>query len=136
MVSATLPTSTFNGIDTQVIKVGAAGQPLRDGLNVERLAVGHARHADAGEPHQRVLRALHLRATRNCALRLLGADDAVFTEPLDQLAPVERAGEEAFCRVDSGGDAGRCGGLTALMGGTVPDESRSGSSGPAQDQLA
>ena len=74
----------------QIAQASPAGQPPGNGLDVQRLAVRHARHADAGQPDQRVLRALHLRAAGNGALGLGIADHAVLSEPLHQPAPVQR----------------------------------------------
>ena len=78
-------------IDTQVLHPEARGQPLGQRLDVQRLAVAGAAHRHAGQPHQRVLHALGLRAAGDGALCLLGGDQAVVAGPLHQAAPVDRA---------------------------------------------
>jgi hypothetical protein len=59
-------------VDAQVLQPAAAGQPLRQHLDVQRLAVALALHGHTGQAHQRVLGALGLGTARNGALRFFG----------------------------------------------------------------
>ncbi|MNX75262.1 hypothetical protein D3C86_1067280 [compost metagenome] len=89
-------------IDAQVGQAGAAGEPLRERLEVERLAVGLARHGHVGQAHQRRLAALGLGAARDGALGLHRRDHAVGGEPFDQATQVERT----FVAGSRGGSGG------------------------------
>ena len=79
------------GIDAQIVQPGTRGQPLRQRLDVERLAVARSRHRDRGKPHQGMLGAFGLRAARDRAPRLIRGNQAVMAQPFDQEAPIQRS---------------------------------------------
>ena len=66
------------------------GQPLRQRLDVERLAVAGSRHRDCGKPHQGMLGAFSLRTARDRAPGLVRGNQAVMAQPFDQEAPIQR----------------------------------------------
>jgi hypothetical protein len=76
-------------VDAQVLHLPAPRQVLGEHLDVQRLAIGGARHGHGGETHQRMLRALGLRAARDGAARLLLRDHGIVGQPFHQLLPVQ-----------------------------------------------
>ena len=83
--ASSCPSAAVKGPDGKADYLIASDLPLQGASRPQ------TEHADAGQPHQRRLCAVHLGTAGNGALSLFAADNAVLTQPFNQLAPVKRA---------------------------------------------